>query len=234
MTRLDWHLDPDMLNKGGVGYGVIYISDQAVVWNGLISVEEVATGGEITSYYFDGVKIIDTMNGEDYSSTVHAYVCPEQVEETVVFDFSYQTDREIHLIWNVTSVPDTKSWNTVAGDQTPSDFGWYFFTTPTQVPNAKPTAHLIVNTAEAKSEPLAELLTLLYGDDDTDPQLPSAEEVYEIFNNYATLVVVDHGDGTWTATGPDEAFEFPTDSSFAITWPSVIYIADDTYTISSL
>lgn len=234
MTRLDWNLDQDMLRKGGVSHGVIYISDQALVWNGLMSVEEVVTGGEITSYYFDGVKTLDMMNGEDYSATVHAYVCPEPVEESDVFDFTYQTDREIHLIWNVSSVSDTKNWVTVAGNSTPSEFGWYFFTKPVDIPYAKPTAHLIVNTAEAKPAALAELLVLLYGDDDTNPQLPSAEEVIAIFENYATLVVINHGDGTWTATGPDEIFEFPTSTSFAITWPSVIYIADDEYTISSL
>jgi hypothetical protein len=75
---------------------------------------------------------------------------------------------------------------------------------------------------------------VLYGTDDESPRLPSPEEVFEIFEENAILRIIDNGDGTWTAIGPDSAIEMLDSETFEITWPSAVYIDADTYTISSL
>jgi hypothetical protein len=59
-------------------------------------------------------------------------------------------------------------------------------------------------------------------------------KVLEMFESGAILRIVDHGDGTWTATGPDEAIKMLSSTMFEITWPSAIYIDTETYKISSL
>lgn len=68
----------------------------------------------------------------------------------------------------------------------------------------------------------------------TPPRFPTLEELLDIFESGVILRITDHGDGTWTADGPDSAIQMLTESMFRITWPSAVYISADTYQISSL
>jgi hypothetical protein len=46
-----------------------------------------------------------------------------------------------------------------------------------------------------------------------------------------TLEVTDNGDGTWTATGPDDVVTLISETEFKITAPSVVI--PDTFTVSN-
>lgn len=237
MTKIEW--DTTGTYEYGVDRGVLYIPDTGVAWAGLTNVEEVVTDGDVTSYYFDGQKTLVVVGDENFGLHVEAYWYPEEFEVVRYrFGFSYRTlfpgGYRIHLVYNVSAVPSGHIYTTESDSKTPTDFAWDFSTIPTDVPFSKPAAHLIVDSTQANPEALAQLENLLYGFGDDDPILPTAAEVVAIFTEFATLIVIDHGDGTWTATGPDEAFEFPDADSFEITWPSVIYTSSDTYNISSL
>lgn len=64
--------------------------------------------------------------------------------------------------------------------------------------------------------------------------MPGMLEVVAMFENASLLKITDHGDGSWTAEGPDEAIQMLSPTEFEITWPSAVYLSSDTYRISSL
>ena len=75
---------------------------------------------------------------------------------------------------------------------------------------------------------------MLYGTNFTEPRMPSVSEIIEMFEAHSIMQIIDHGDGTWTAIGPESAIVMLDSTTFQITWPTAIYIDDVTYTISSL
>ncbi len=75
---------------------------------------------------------------------------------------------------------------------------------------------------------------LLYGSASTAPRLPDPQEILDLFEEGAILKIIDHGDGTWTAIGPDDVVYMTDPDTFEINWPSVVYLDEDTYQVSSL
>lgn len=248
MTRIDWGSSRGQVSTG-TDRGVLYISGAGVAWNGLIGVEEVVTGGEVTSYYFDGVKTVDVVSGEDFGFTINAYSSPKEFDQCegvvntfdnqfgVPFGFSYRTQHtkgsQIHIVYNARVVPPSKSWQTRGNEVAPSDFSWEAVGGPIDIPSVKPASHLVVDTELADPEAISELEDLLYGTSTTAPRLPTPLEIVDVFGNYATLVIIDHGDGTWTAMGPDDMVHMLDATTFEIVSPTVDYISEDTYTVSS-
>jgi hypothetical protein len=87
---------------------------------------------------------------------------------------------------------------------------------------------------------MALLEAALYGDDENDPYLPTVAQVLEMFESSTLVRITDNGDGTWTATGPDELvfidpvnFAFVAGDTFVITADTVVFISQGEYTISS-
>jgi len=81
---------------------------------------------------------------------------------------------------------------------------------------------------------LADLEDVLYGNASEPPRLPTPQEVWEIVEQASLLLVVDHGDGTFSVIGPDSAITMLDATTFQIDWPSVIILNPDEYQISSL
>lgn len=240
MSRVEW--DVLRTHEEGVDHAVIYSSGTASAWSGVTLVDEVPIGGDVVSVYFDGIKTIDMVSSEDFSMGISAYTYPDVVETLEkgvgTFDFTYRTTqkpgRKIHLVYNGTLFHDSKPRKTTTDTPDPEMFSWVAYTRPTEVPGAYPTAHMVVDTLVADPRSVTQLELILYGDEATDPRMPPADEVVDIFGAYATLIIVNHGDGTWTATGPDDVVKMLDSTTFEIDWPSVIYISEDTYTVSSL
>jgi hypothetical protein len=113
-------------------------------------------------------------------------------------------------------------------------FVWPFTSLPLSVAGIARTAHLILDTAVAYSSAVVDLEDVLYGTDETDPRLPEPQEVLDIFEANAILQIIDHGDGSFTAIGPDSVVQMLDATSFEISWPSVVILDADTYEVSSL
>lgn len=236
MTRIEWAPLRDF--ETGVDRGVVYISDGAVPWNGITNIEEDPGESTTSSYYFDGVKTLDQVSGEDFTAHISAYICPEELDDyRGLFGFVYRTihgdGHKIHLLYNVRMVDTTQAWTTDGDKVNLSDFTWDLYTTPVATPSLKPFAHLIIDVDPAHPDNISAIEDLLYGTDSTDPTLPSPEEVIDLFEENAILTVVDHGDGTWTATGPDEMVHMIDGTTFEIVSPTVAYSNPDTYNVSN-
>lgn len=231
MTRLAWS---ERKYETGIDHGVLYPKNSpAEIWPGLISVNE-SIESETKVRYLDGVKIGGYQKPGEFAGTIEAFTYPDILDTSQTFDLSYRTMTEksyqLHLIYNVLLQPTEHTYQQNDADP----FSWDFTTTPVLVPENARSAHLTVEAGLAYSWTLEALEDVLYGSDSQNPNLPSPTGIYDIFEENSILRIIDHGDGTWTAIGPDEAIVMLDSTTFEITWPSAVYISSDTYTIHSL
>lgn len=220
MVRMTWREDGKQFFEAGVDRGVFYPrSGIGVPWNGLVAVKEDASGGDVTPYYFDGVKYHDFVATEDYQATVDAYAAPKEFaacdglravvpglyatnQRRQTFDFSYRTligndlDYEnhaynLHLVYNVTAVPSSKEHSTIAKTPVPSVRSWTFYTVPVVTYGNKPTAHLIIDSRDIDPFLLQDLENRLYGSPSFDPHLPAQGDVANLFSNMITEPITE-------------------------------------------
>ena len=264
MTRITWNAPGERFFESGVDQGVLYPRGVAgVPWNGLVSVNETPTGGEVSPRYLDGVKYLDEMSSEEFAATISAFTYPEEFaacdgtsssgkglsfgqQRRKPFDLVYRTGKgndtvsldlgyKIHLVYNAKATPSSKAYSTIKQTTDASNFSWNIVTTPIPIPGLRPLSHLIIDSTKTDSYLLAVIEDILYGTDEDDPRMPTPLELKTLVEEWLTLVITDEGDGTWTAEGPDDLFNFPADEDgiFELNWPSVVQTGDGTYTISS-
>lgn len=245
MARLEWEiLQPE---ESGLENGVLYLDDRSgVPWNGLTRVVDESTPQIDLGLYFDGLRYVIPQGSEDFKAILEALVYPEEFEDYAgggglsfgyskrLFGLSYRTGRWIHIVYNATATPTTVKRATTTSVIDPLLFAWDISTTPVSIPGGRPSAHLIIDTDKAYLGAIEALEAMIYGDENNDPYLPTVDELIELFDEYSIFVVIDHGDGTWTAIGPDEMIRYLNETTFEITSESAVYIDSDTYTLSSI
>lgn len=240
MTRIVWESLPEL--ELGCSHGVIYpLTGPGVPWNGLTAVSENPTGSEERSRYIDGVPTRRRRTRGEFAGTIEAYTYPDALYSDVLvqkraqtFGLSYRIpagdNYQLHLVYNVVLVPSDKMYK----QRDPDTLAWAFTTLPIDIPGAGRSAHLILNGNTAYSWVMADLEEILYGNQSTEPRLPAPQEVWDLVEAGSLLLVVDHGDGTFSIVGPDDAITDLGSDTFEVTWPSVINIDAETYKISSL
>lgn len=240
MTKLIWDDIRDY--ESGVDRGVFYPQlGSGEAWNGLVSVTESPSESDESSIYQDGEKIVQRRRAGEFSGTIESISYPPSFYTDVLmqrrskpFGMSYRvqtkTGYKIHLVYNVLLGPSPYLFQSRGIDF----HKWSFTTKPTTIPEAKFSAHLIINSNEAYSWTLEALENVLYGSEADPAILPSPQEVFDIFEVNSILQIIDNGDGTWTAIGPDDVIQMLDSTTFEITWPSAVYIDAVSYTIHSL
>jgi hypothetical protein len=79
VTRLVWNAVGARIFEAGVDQGVLYVDgSDGVPWNGLVSVSESPSGGDVSSYYVDGIKYLAVSAAEEFEATVEAYTYPDE------------------------------------------------------------------------------------------------------------------------------------------------------------
>jgi hypothetical protein len=261
MSKLIWDKVGDRRYEAGVDQGVLFLSGMnGIPWNGLVEVSDTPDGGEITSYWLDGVKYLDSIGGEDYRATISAFTYPDEFEpyqglqqvqqglfataqpHKDTFSFSYRTKigndsqgdnlgYRIHIIMNAKVAPIDRDHKTLTASTEIDTFKWDLVATPIYIPGMKPTAHLIIDTRYTDDFTLQSIEAVLYGSQDTASHLPSIENLLNIIVQDGSITITDNGDGTWTAIGPNEFITMLDDKTFQITNANVTYLDDETYTI---
>lgn len=223
----------------GVDRGVVYPrSASPVAWNGLVSVTEQITDSGQSVMYYDGQRYIQTASPESFAASVEAITYPDELDIDPEFDFSYRTmldeGYELHLVYNAALSPDQFDYSTNIDDASPVAFKWTLSTVPERLDYVGPTAHIIINSNEATAALLEEVEGLLYGTEGVvEPRIPHISELIAMFEAGAVFKIVDHGDGTWTATGPDDMIQMLDATSFKIMSGSAHYIESNSYKVSS-
>ena len=182
---------------------------KGVAWNGLINVSESPEGAEATPLYADNIKYLNLMSAEEFKATIEAYTYPDEfaacngeasLEEGVSigqqkrsqFGLSYQTKigndvdsdlgYKIHLVYGALAAPSEKAYATVNDSPEATTFSWEISTTPVEVPGFKPTASLVIDSTKVDKAKLAEFEKKLYGDENTEAELPLPSEVAALFH----------------------------------------------------
>jgi hypothetical protein len=84
MTPLTWDQVGERLYETGVDHGVLYLPDQAGVynsgfaWNGLTTVTESPSGAEASPQFADNIKYLNMISAEEFGATIEAFTYPEE------------------------------------------------------------------------------------------------------------------------------------------------------------
>lgn len=184
---------------------------KGVAWNGLSTVTESPSGAEPTSLYANNAKYATLMSAEELSLTLEAYTYPKEFEacdgladlgDGVTIDqqtrqhfgFVYRTylgnDEEgndhgykLHLVYDCLASPSEKSRATVNDSPDVSPFSWSVTCTPVSVTGYKTTSMLTIDSTKVKQPVLKSIEEKLYGTEDTEPTLPTPDEILNIISS---------------------------------------------------
>src|SRR5436190_53438 len=151
MSTLTWDNLGDHLYQYGIDRGVLYLADgTSVAWNGLTGLDE-GSDAERKSFYLDGIKFLETVTPGDFQGTLKAFTYPDEFDEilgikedaaglffheqpTKSFNLAYRTQigndvtqdlgYKIHLLYNLTAIPETHAYDTLQGQANASEFSW--------------------------------------------------------------------------------------------------------------
>ena len=220
MTRLIWNKPGERFYETGVDRGVLYPKvGPGVPWNGLISVNETSTGGDIIALYFEGVKYMDYVANEDFEATLEGFAAPPEFavcegirtlapglyatqQRRQTFGLSYRTllgndldgtdyGYKLHLVYGCTVEPSEKSNQTLSDSADPSTRQWTVHTVPPPATTYKPTAHFIFDSTKMDRYLLEDIESYLYGRDDRDARLLSQDEILDILANPITEPITE-------------------------------------------
>ena len=94
----------------------------------------------------------------------------------------YEKNYKLHLVYGATCSPSEKSYETINDSPDAITFSWEYTTTPvnTTQQGYKPVSELTIDTTKLDEQSAGKLETLLqklYGDGETQPELPMPDEV---------------------------------------------------------
>ncbi len=247
MASLQWD-SGDRAFETGIDRGVLYLTDGIVVpWNGLTGMDENETRNA-SSYYIDGQKYLDSQIPGEFAGTLKAYTYPDEFDSIAnyipdqtaeTFCLSYRTlldndqGYQIHIIYNALANLSEKDYNTESDSPSIIEFSWNLTATPEDLTGFRATSHILFDSRFASSDLMNGLEAILYGTDDTDPSLPDLQELINQLIGFTNILIIDGGDGTWSAYGPDEDVYLTDSTTFEIDNVDVTIVDSDTYIVST-
>lgn len=261
MAAVVWDAPGTRTYEQGIDRAVLLFPEGGgVAWNGLVSIDE---NPDITvePFYFDGVKFSDYVTLGNFSATMRAYTYPEEFlryegliedqsgffmanQAPSRFHLTYRTlisdegnpnlGYKIHLLYNLTATPSTKSHATLADASAPILFEWTLAAVPEELIGYNSTAHVIIDSRQMDPWLLKDIEVILYGDATHVPTIPALSGFAAYIRRWERMIVVNNGDGTWTATSVNDTSITMLDSTtFQIIDDNAIFINADTYTLES-
>lgn len=260
MTKLVWDSTGSRFYETGISKAVFFNSSGfGVPWNGLTSVTETNSEFNETISFIDGYRYMNKISLNSYSGTITAFTYPSEFSEYIgylefgetyqkpkYFNLSYQTNKgndingidlgyKIHFIYNALAVQTTNEFISYGSSVTPTEFSWNIETLPVEIPDLKPSSHIIIDSTKTKTEVLSSIEDILYGNETTDPRMPDINELLSIFNLNAYLRIIDNGDGSFTAIGDPPYLSVSQDGTeFSLDANSIRILSNDTFSASSI
>lgn len=260
MTQIIWNAISEKLYEAGVDRGVLYPSNGVgVPWNGLVSVDEKIEKAKTTDFYYNGVKRGMILLPGDFAATLSAITYPDEFlefdgyeefdgvsgvflenQQRQVFNLCYRTligdsidglayGYKLHLLYNLIAEPTNRSRNTLTETVDPNIFSWDLKSTPVLIDGYGPTAHFILDSTKMYPETLQAIEDILYGTVTETPRFVVPEELADL----TTIIIVDNGDGTWSATGPAEYIYPSGTGEYTLDVLGINFLEETVYTISS-
>jgi hypothetical protein len=263
MAVLVWDEVGERIYQTGIDRGVLYLHDGTVAaWNGLVDIEE-SPSQELKSFFLDGVKYLENLSPNDFLGKLKAFTYPDEFDlvngiahvapglsyhdqPPESFNLSYRTKvgndiegeeygYKIHILYNIVASPDTYAFVTLEDSGVhPVSFGWTLTGTPQKVYKRRPTVHVSIDSRTTPPEILKLLESKLYGTETNAPSLPPISEVGEYFGYRGALLIIDWGDGSWSAIDESDTYiNMLDDTAFEIVGGNATYLDPDTYEVSS-
>ena len=188
--------------------------DAGVAWNGLTGVDENPDGGDTTDLWADNIKYASFRNPENYGGTIKAYTYPDeflpcdgqtQVDGVTFggqtrkpFGLCYRTEVDndtgsggyiLHLVYNCTVSPSSKSHTTKNENPDAEEMSWDYKSTPvnvTGVTGVETTSVIELDSRVLQAGEMEAIEKKLYGYNNTDPALPDPATVYSTITAAAT------------------------------------------------
>lgn len=180
--------------------------DKGVPWNGVINVTESPEGAEPNDFYADNIKYASLRSAENFAGSIEAYTYPPEFapcdgmtiaangvyvgqQTRTPFGFAYRTmvgndthgvtesAYKLHIVYNCTVSPSEKTYDTINDSPEPETLSWDVNSTPVAVTGMKVTSTITIDSTKADPTKLKELEKKLFGSSDTEPMLPSPDEV---------------------------------------------------------
>lgn len=182
-----------------------------VPWIGLTAVSENPTGSDIKPVYQDGFRRHNHLGVKEFEASITAFGYPEEFgqcdglardsaipglyidqQPPKTFNLSYRTGvgdasslginhYKIHLVYNCTVVPASKSYETLSDSPEVSTYSWDIATVPSfDLVGVLPSAHFVVESRTANPTKFKALEDILYGTETVDASFPSPLEVKTI------------------------------------------------------
>jgi hypothetical protein len=140
----------------------------------------------------------------------------------------------IHLLYNILAQPDSREFSTLSDDVDPTEFSWSLTGTPPLIGGYRPTVHVTIDSRKTNPDVLQAIEDILYGSADAQPSIPSISELKGLFDALGALIIVDNGDGTWTAIDlADDYITMDSATEFTITGADADFLDASTYEIST-
>ena len=257
MAKLSWDQSGINNYEGGLDRGVIYSPDGRVsAWSGLVSVTQ-NFNNTSNPIYFDGQKVSDFTTPGAFSGSITAITYPELLNSLTgfgslklgvdvtgqrpkTFGLSYRTKigdsvgYKIHILYNVTAIPNERSYQTFNSDASVLNFSWEINAIPEELSGHLPTAHLVIDSRTVNQLLLERVETILYGGVTANPYLPSFSELITLIDEWFSIEIIDNGDGTWTANTPFDNYITLLDAGkFRIDNVDATYIDANTYNMEN-
>lgn len=234
--QIDWS-QASRLYEAGLDRGVLYFGESVVPWNGLTTVDTKDTGGVDSEFFFDGIRRLVFQENSDFQASASSYTYPDALEtHDALFGFSYREElgdhHLIHVVYNATIKAGSITYKTKSDGADLTDFTWDIYATPDVVYGEGAVSHVIIDTS-VDDDLTAEVEGVLYGTDISGAHLPTADELLELFEAYTTLRIKYNGDGSYTASGPDDVVFFNEDGSFTISAPTLVFVDDGVFRVGS-
>lgn len=184
---------------------------EGVAWNGLTGVDENPDGGDTTDLWADNIKYASFRNPENYGGTIKAYTYPDeflpcdgqanvgglvfQGQKRLPFGMCYRTEVSndaaadeyiLHIMYNCTVSPTSKSHNTKNENPDAEEMSWDFKSTPVNVTGVTGVTSTCVveldsrNFTDAQMEAIEKVL---YGYSSTGGYLLDPGDIYTLITS---------------------------------------------------
>lgn len=217
MTRVIWGQSGQRFYETGVDRGMLYVAGEfGVPWNGLTGVSESPSGGEGQAFYVDGYKYLNASTAEEYEATITAFSSPALFDRCIgmgnihfglfidqqrreSFDFSYRTlvgndiegrdyGYKLHLVYGALAAPSSRENASIGESVDPLSLSWSITTKPPRATEYRPTAHMVIDSSMTPPKMMATIEDILYGSEDSEPRMPSQDELIAIFRSNGPLI----------------------------------------------
>lgn len=207
MTRIEWNASGERFYETGIEQAVLYVDGLAPApWNGLLSVTEVAVGGDSAGYHYNGVKYLDLSNNREFKAVIRSYYTPDIFNECdglkplegyglfatqqtrKTFNVCFKTlvgndvdgvdhAYKLHLIYNALAATISRGYVSINDNADPVINSWTLTATPPPSSGFKPTPYRVIDSRKYTTSVMTSIENILYGTTSQAPRFPTSDEL---------------------------------------------------------